>query len=78
MDLVPRYRFERLVREALDDLPDELVHVLDNVVVRVEDENPDEPEILGLYDGTPHTRAHRPGGTRRRVDLSAPAVRDVR
>jgi predicted Zn-dependent protease with MMP-like domain len=52
---LPRYRFERLVAEALDDLPDELLPVLDNVVVQVEDRNPDEPELLGLYEGVPHT-----------------------
>jgi predicted Zn-dependent protease with MMP-like domain len=52
---LPRYRFERLVAEALDDLPDELVSVLDNVAVKVEDRNPDEPELLGLYEGVPHT-----------------------
>jgi predicted Zn-dependent protease with MMP-like domain len=50
-----RYRFERLVAEALDDLPDELVPVLDNVVVRVEDRNEDDPDLLGLYEGVPHT-----------------------
>jgi predicted Zn-dependent protease with MMP-like domain len=50
-----RYRFERLVAEALDDLPDELLPVLDNVVVQVTDRNPDEPELLGLYEGVPHT-----------------------
>jgi predicted Zn-dependent protease with MMP-like domain len=52
---LPRYRFERLVAEALDDLPDELVPVLDNVVVQVEDRNPDDRELLGLYEGVPHT-----------------------
>jgi predicted Zn-dependent protease with MMP-like domain len=52
---LPRYRFERLVAEALDDLPDELLPVLDNVAVRVEDRNPDDPELLGLYEGVPHT-----------------------
>lgn len=55
MDPIPRYRFELLVRDALDDLPDELLPVLDNVVVQVHDRNPDEPELLGLYEGTPHT-----------------------
>ena len=55
MDTVPRYRFERLVADALDDLPDELAAVLDNVVVVVEDRHPDEPDLLGLYDGVPHT-----------------------
>jgi predicted Zn-dependent protease with MMP-like domain len=52
---LPRYRFERLVAEALDDLPDELVSVLDNVAVKVEDRNPDDPALLGLYEGVPHT-----------------------
>ncbi len=55
MEIVPRYRFDAMVAAALDDLPDELQHVLDNVVVQVVDRNPDEPTILGLYDGVPHT-----------------------
>jgi predicted Zn-dependent protease with MMP-like domain len=58
MEIVPRYRFERLVAEALDDLPDELAPVLDNVVVQVHDRHPDEPGLLGLYEGTPHTERH--------------------
>jgi predicted Zn-dependent protease with MMP-like domain len=52
---LPRYRFERLVAEALDDLPEELLPVLENVVVRVEERNPDDPDLLGLYEGVPHT-----------------------
>ncbi len=55
VEIVPRYRFERMVTEALDGLPDELVPVLDNVVVQVHDRHPDEPDLLGLYEGTPHT-----------------------
>jgi predicted Zn-dependent protease with MMP-like domain len=55
MDVLPKYRFEALVADALDDLPDELQHVLDNVVVRVVDRHPDEPTLLGLYEGVPHT-----------------------
>jgi len=55
VEVVPRYKFEQLVACALDDLPDELLPVLDNVVVQVHDRNPDEPELLGLYEGTPHT-----------------------
>ena len=55
METVPRYRFERLVADALDDLPDELLAVLDNVVIQVEDRHPDDPDLLGLYDGVPHT-----------------------
>jgi predicted Zn-dependent protease with MMP-like domain len=55
MDVLPKYRFEALVADALDDLPDELQHVLDNVVVRVLDRHPEEPTLLGLYEGVPHT-----------------------
>ena len=55
MEPVPLYRFEQLVRDALDRLPPELIPVLDNVVVRVADQDPDEPDLLGLYDGVPHT-----------------------
>ena len=55
MEIIPRYRFEEYVRAALDVLPDELTAVLDNVVVQVHDRHPDEPNLLGLYEGTPHT-----------------------
>jgi predicted Zn-dependent protease with MMP-like domain len=53
--------FERLVGEALDTLPDELMILLDNVVVLVDDEHPDE-DLLGLYDGVPHTERDDYGG----------------
>jgi len=52
---MPRYKFDRLVADALDRLPEELLAVLDNVVVQVHDRHPDEPDLLGLYEGTPHT-----------------------
>jgi predicted Zn-dependent protease with MMP-like domain len=55
MEVVPRYRFEALVADALDALPEELHGVLDNVVVQVVDRNPDDPSLLGLYEGVPHT-----------------------
>ena len=29
--------------------------MLDNVVVQVADRDPDDPDLLGLYDGVPHT-----------------------
>ncbi|WP_420453852.1 metallopeptidase family protein [Ilumatobacter sp.] len=44
-----------MVSDALDDLPDELLHVLDNVVVQVRDRHRDDPTLLGLYEGVPHT-----------------------
>jgi predicted Zn-dependent protease with MMP-like domain len=55
MDVVPLYKFEQMVGEALDDLPDELQPVLDNVVIVIEDRHPEEADLLGLYDGVPHT-----------------------
>ena len=55
METVPKYKFDRMVADALDDLPDELHHVLDNVVVQVLNRHPDEPTLLGLYEGVPHT-----------------------
>ncbi|WP_425841562.1 metallopeptidase family protein [Streptomyces fractus] len=51
-----RETFEELVAEALDTIPPELTRVMDNVAVFVEDEPPtDDPELLGLYEGTPLT-----------------------
>jgi predicted Zn-dependent protease with MMP-like domain len=47
-----RERFEELVSDALDEVPEELLDLMDNVVVLVEDEPPPgEPELLGLYEG---------------------------
>lgn len=46
-----RRRFEELVADALDTIPAELTAAMDNVVVLVEDHNPDEPDLLGLYEG---------------------------
>ena len=44
-------RFEELVADALDEIPAELARMMDNVVVLVEERNPEEPDILGLYEG---------------------------
>ncbi len=55
MEVVAKYKFDRMVADALDALPDELQHVLDNVVVQVVDRNELEPTLLGLYEGVPHT-----------------------
>jgi predicted Zn-dependent protease with MMP-like domain len=49
---VPPERFEELVGDALDSIPPQLLRVLDNVVIQVADEDPDEPSLLGLYRGT--------------------------
>jgi predicted Zn-dependent protease with MMP-like domain len=44
-------RFEELVSDALDLIPDQLAAAMDNVVILVEDRHPDEPDLLGLYEG---------------------------
>ncbi len=44
-------RFDELVAEALDLIPSELAKAMDNVVVLVQARHPDEPELLGLYEG---------------------------
>ncbi|MFC8276174.1 metallopeptidase family protein [Streptomyces sp. NPDC057271] len=51
-----REAFEELVADALDTIPPDLTRIMDNVAVFVEDEPPaDDPELLGLYEGTPLT-----------------------
>ena len=51
---VPRERFEELVADALDGIPQELGGYMDNVAVFVVD-RPPEPNLLGLYQGVPLT-----------------------
>ena len=56
--------FEEHVRAALDELPAHLGSALENVAVVVEDEHPDDPDLFGLYDGTPlPLRGHGYAGT---------------
>lgn len=55
MHPIPEERFEHLVGEALDGIPDELWRHFDNVAVVIEDSNVEEPDILGLYEGFPLT-----------------------
>jgi predicted Zn-dependent protease with MMP-like domain len=47
--------FEDHVRAALDDLPPEIALALRNVAVVVEDANPEDPDLFGLYHGVPLT-----------------------
>jgi predicted Zn-dependent protease with MMP-like domain len=62
--------FEGLVADALDTLPTELAAHFDNVVVVVEDEHPEDPDILGLYDGVALTeRVHYTGALPDRISL---------
>ena len=49
--------FERHVRRALEALPADLARRLDNVAVVIEDENAQEPELLGLFEEAPYLPA---------------------
>ena len=55
MQIVSPAEFEELVVAALDGLPPEMSQHFRNVAVVVEDENPDDPDLLGLYEGIPLT-----------------------
>jgi len=66
VDAVGQDAFETLVADALDQLPEALGQLLDNVVVLIEDANPDEEDLLGLYEGIPLTERDDYG------DLSLP------
>jgi predicted Zn-dependent protease with MMP-like domain len=66
-----RREFEHIVRETIEDLPEEFHHALENIAIVVRDEPdpqelqrdqraPSSTELLGLYFGVPLTE--RDGG----------------
>jgi predicted Zn-dependent protease with MMP-like domain len=82
-------RFETLVADALDGIPDELGRLMDNVVVQVRERA--RPGLLGLYQGIPLTEREQYGGLAmpdritifrlpilERCDDEADVVREVR
>ena len=60
VDVTPE-RFEELVAEALDSIPDELARHIDNVALFVEDASR-QSGLLGLYHGIPLTKRESYGG----------------
>ncbi|MFN8087765.1 MAG: metallopeptidase family protein [Mycobacterium sp.] len=44
-------KFEELVGDALDLIPPDLASAIDNVVILVADRDPDDPDLLGVYEG---------------------------
>ena len=54
---MPAAEFEAHVATALDTIPQELARLIDNCVVLVEDDPPEDvpTDTLGLYSGTPLT-----------------------
>ncbi len=47
-------RFEEHVRRALDTLPPELAKGLENVAVVIEEEDPEDPDLFGLWESEPY------------------------
>ena len=54
MEPVPRDRFEELVADALDGIPEGLGRLMENVAVLVDD-RPRQRGLLGRYEGVPLT-----------------------
>jgi predicted Zn-dependent protease with MMP-like domain len=76
---LPLEVFEGLVADALDEVPPELMTLLDNVVILVEDRNPDEPDLLGLYEGYALTERgwHYGGDLPDRIMIYREAICDI-
>jgi predicted Zn-dependent protease with MMP-like domain len=76
---VPRRRFEELVSDALDEVPEQLTRLMDNVVVLVEERDAEVPDLLGLYEGVALTeRGHDYGGMLPdRITLYRQAILDI-
>ncbi|HEU5263408.1 MAG TPA: metallopeptidase family protein [Gaiellaceae bacterium] len=55
--------FEDHVRAALDELPPHIGDALRNVAVVVEEENPEDPDLFGLYHGVPLPEREDMAGT---------------
>lgn len=45
--------FDDHVAAALDSLPPDLAAALENIVVVIEGEHPEDPDLFGLYEGIP-------------------------
>ena len=70
MQPVSPQEFEGLVADALDTLSPDLTQAFRNVLVVVEHEHPDDPDLLGLYEGVPLTeRADYAGALPDRIQL---------
>jgi predicted Zn-dependent protease with MMP-like domain len=49
-----RGNFEEHVQHALDALPPQIASALDNVAVVIEEEDPDDPDLFGLWQSDPY------------------------
>ncbi|WP_421629488.1 metallopeptidase family protein [Corynebacterium pseudogenitalium] len=58
MEPVSQDVFEAMINDALDTIPEEFARHMTNMVVLARDFNPDEPMLLGLFEGIPLTEQH--------------------
>ncbi|QGW30543.1 Possibl zinc metallo-peptidase [Mycobacterium avium subsp. avium] len=70
-------RFDELVSDALDLIPPELAAAMDNVVVLVDDRHPEEPDLLGLYEGVALTERDYSGALPDAITIYRAALLDV-
>ena len=50
--------FEGMIDDALDTIPDDFARHMRNLVILARDYNPDNPTLLGLFEGVPLTEQH--------------------
>jgi predicted Zn-dependent protease with MMP-like domain len=72
-------RFDELVSDALDLIPPQLAAVMDNLVVLVTDRDPDDDDLLGLYEGVALTErdSHYGGSLPDTITIYRDALLDV-
>jgi predicted Zn-dependent protease with MMP-like domain len=72
-------RFDGLVSDALDLIPSQLAAVMDNVVVIVADRDPDDDDLLGLYEGVALTErdSHYAGSLPDTITIYRDALLDI-
>ncbi|MFL6142784.1 MAG: metallopeptidase family protein [Labedaea sp.] len=76
---MPGQRFEELVADALDLIPEEFAAAMNNVVVLVEDRDRENPTLLGLYHGVALTErtSHYGGVLPDRIFIYREAILDI-
>lgn len=47
-----------MINDALNDIPERFARAMTNLVVLARDFNPEEPTMLGLFEGVPLTEQH--------------------
>lgn len=53
--LATQEEFEAMIDDALDQIPESFARAMTNLVVLARDFNPDDPTMLGLFEGVPRT-----------------------